>query len=196
MTLKEWRDDFIQKAIDLAEDCEIDTDLELPTEDFRWAKEDIRKLKDLLVQTCPENLSESQGGEGPEDAPFNDEWFERFDKGHWSQGVVDSLTRAIERGCCDGCCWTIFADVNVNFVGNLTENPQTIFLTTPAACDASEEVLAEMLSAALVADLAEKMQVIEGLEGFSIEAAGNFSASSSPGGPDCDVSFFGPAIES
>jgi hypothetical protein len=82
----------------------------------------------------------------------------------------------------------------VTFSGNLTANPQTIFLSTPASCEATDEQLVEMLSQALIAFLEENSQTIENLEGFNIEAAGGLSIRVDP--PGCVVDFHGPAIES
>lgn len=190
-TLKEWRE-YIQRTKDLAAECDVNTDdLELPDEPLRWSKSDIRKVKDILVQTCPENLSESQGGEGPDDAPFNDKWFERFDKGRWSQGVIDSIDAAIERGCCGECCWHVIVGVNVNFTGNTVDNPQHATLITPAPCQATEAELAELFVAAMLERIAT---IPPGLENFSIEIVELVSLSSFP--TTCEPSFDPPIIES
>lgn len=200
-TLKEWADDYVQKVIDLADECDVEIELEPvdKEEDLRWSKDDVHDVVDALVTICPENLSESQGGEGDDDAPFNDEFFEWLDGvpgddskpgGRWSQNVIDNIDKAIEKGCCS-CCWELRLTLNVDFVGNTVPNPQFATLRTKEKCDATAEELGELFNTAFNEWLASIPPGIEGLTFTYLEADAIAGVSQ-----DCETSFSPPIIES
>lgn len=185
-TREKWNTEYVQPHNNLVQECGAGTQVNEAPEHHRWSKQDdVAAMRDSLVEICPDNA-----------ALFDSAFEERLSHGRWSNLVLERLKQAIDNGCCNECCWEIFADVNVTFDGNLTPNPQTISLTTPASCDATEATLVDMLSDALVGWLAENMDIISNLEGFNIEATGQVSISQSPGGPGCVFSFQGPVIES
>ncbi len=167
----------------------------------QWTRKDINVVRDKLIEACPDCAStDVPGGTGDGDAPLNKEWFDAVEpdpetgKSKWRRIIWDRLDEAIDFEC--GCCYTVAGDVNIEFLGNLQPNPQTVFLITPADCEATPEELAEMLSNALVMWLASEMDVISNLEGFSITAVPDSISITLRSASDCPTEFSPPVIES
>lgn len=216
-----WRDQ-IERTISKAEENDVDTAALLalleppptPPPTFenpnpepphrKWGAADIKTVVDALIACCPDVACSALGGTNDDD-PILDEEFkqdtvlEEADKLlgkklKWRQRIYDKIDEAINFECI--CCWFIAADVNITFTGNTVENPQTISLITKADCEAVAQELADLLSNALIAWLAENMDVIENLEGFNIEAVPDSVSVSVSNESDCPTAFQPPVIES
>lgn len=134
----EWND-LINQVIQLGTDCDLSIDLDEVDPNHIWAKSDIRGIRDALIQICSENASESQGGTGDGDAPFNDEFAETLDNGLWHQDFIDAIQEAIANGCCSDCCWEMSIDVSIDFPGNVIPQPVSFGWRMPGACGEENE---------------------------------------------------------